>query len=159
MSPNLRRTIFFVGNGASASMASHTAVDLAKNSRMHTEVFTDLALITAVGNDIGYDSVYSEPLRHRLEGGDMLVAISSSGMSPNILRAVEVARTQGGVVATLSAMSEDNALRRLGDLNFYVPARSYGFAESAHAAILHYWIDRMQLCLEGEPGPEASVPV
>ncbi len=136
-------TVFLVGNGASASMASHVAADLAKNARIRTEVFSDLSLITAIANDISYDEVFAEPLRRRMRHGDMLCAISSSGNSPNVLRAVCEARALGGYVLTLSAMSATNRLRCSGDLNFWLPAETYGLAETGHAAILHYWIDRM----------------
>jgi len=137
-----KRTIFLIGNGASASMASHVAADLAKNAHVHTEVFTDLALITAIANDLSFQEIFSEPLKMRLVLGDMLVAISSSGRSANIIQAVQSTKILGGKVITLSAMQRNNPLRSLGDLNFYIPAPSYGMAETCHAAILHYWIDR-----------------
>jgi D-sedoheptulose 7-phosphate isomerase len=140
-----KNTIFLIGNGASASMASHVAADLAKNAHVHTEVFTDLSLITAIANDVSYDEVFAEPLRRRLKKGDMLVAISSSGRSRNILQAVAMAKKLGGIVITLSAMKAENPLRREGELNFYVPAQTYGMAETCHAAILHYWIDKIIL--------------
>ena len=136
-----RNTVYLIGNGASASMASHFAADLAKNGGLHTQVFSDLALITAMGNDIGYDHVFSEPLKRRMQPGDMLVAISSSGRSPNILRAVEQAEKCHGRVVTLSAMHPANPLRHAGMLNFYVPVDEYGEAETSHAAILHHWMD------------------
>jgi len=136
-------TIFLVGNGASASMASHVAADLAKNAHIRTEVFSDLALITAVANDISYDEVFAEPLRRRMQPGDMLVCISSSGNSPNVLNAAAEARVLGGDVITLSAMDTGNKLRSSGGLNFYIPGDTYGLAESAHAAVLHHWIDTM----------------
>ena len=138
-----RKTVFLIGNGASASMASHVAADLAKNAHVHTEVFTDLSLITAIANDLSFEDVFSEPLKRRLKNGDMLVAISSSGKSANILRAVQTAKMMGGMVITISAMSDDNPLRREGDFNFYIPAQTYGIAETCHAAILHYWIDKI----------------
>ncbi len=140
-----RRTAYLIGNGASASMASHFAADLAKNGRIRTEIFTDLSLITAVANDVDYESVFSEPLRWRMTEGDMLVAVSSSGNSPNVLAGCETAMSVGGFVVTLSAMKPDNALRSLGNLNFYVPAETYGAAETCHAAVLHYWMDKMIL--------------
>jgi D-sedoheptulose 7-phosphate isomerase len=140
-----KNTIFLIGNGASASMASHVAADLAKNAHVHTEVFTDLSLITAIANDVSYDEVFAEPLRRRLKKGDMLVAISSSGQSKNILQAVATAKKLGGIVITLSAMKAENPLRREGELNLYVPAQTYGMAETCHAAILHYWIDKIIL--------------
>ena len=109
-----KRSIYLIGNGASASMASHFAADLAKNGQLHTEVFSDLSLITAISNDIGYEWVFSEPLQRRAKKGDMLVAISSSGNSKNVLRAAEVARKIGLKIITLSAMSPSNHLRSKG---------------------------------------------
>jgi len=139
-----RGTIYLIGNGASASMASHMAADLAKNARLHTQVFSDLSLVTAISNDMGYEHVFSEPLSRRAKRGDMLVAISSSGRSPNILAAVNVANRLKLTVVTLSAMDAKNPLRRSGTLNIYVPAKVYGYAESCHAAILHHWMDTIE---------------
>ena len=136
-----RKMVYLIGNGASASMASHTAADLAKNAFIHTEVFTDLSLMTAIANDISFEDVFAEPLRHRMIKGDMLVAISSSGESPNILRATREASKLGGFVVTLSAKRPDNTLRFQGTLNFYVCAQTYGMVESCHATILHHWMD------------------
>ena len=138
-----RKTVYLIGNGASASMASHIAADLAKNARVRTEVFTDLSLITAVGNDLSYEDVFAEPLRIKMTEGDMLIAISSSGQSPNVIKAIQEATRLGGLVITLSAMKRNNTLQSQGILNFYVPAESYGMAETSHAAILHYWVDQM----------------
>ena len=138
-----KRTIFLIGNGASASMASHVAADLAKNGHVHTEVFSDLSLITAIANDLSYDDVFAEPLRRRMKSGDMLVAISSSGNSLNVIKAAEEAQKLDGVVVTLSAMKEGNSLAAKGDINFYLPATTYGLAETCHAAILHHWIDKI----------------
>ena len=139
-----RRSIYLIGNGASASMASHFAADLAKNAHLHTEVFSDLSLITAISNDMGYEWVFAEPLGRRAKKGDMLVAISSSGASKNILSATEVARKIGLKVITLSAMSPQNPLRSSGSLNIYIPAETYGYAETCHAAILHHWMDMIE---------------
>jgi D-sedoheptulose 7-phosphate isomerase len=137
------RIIYLIGNGASASMASHFAADLAKNADLHTEVFTDISLITAVANDLSYDMVFLAPLRRRLKAGDMVVAISSSGNSPNVVKAAEFAASRKATVVTLSAMEADNALRQLGALNFWLPTETYGMAETGHAAILHHWMDRV----------------
>ena len=83
-----KRTVYLVGNGASASMASHFAADLAKNGYVHTEVFSDLSLLTAVANDNGYEEVFALPLRRRAVTGDMLVAISSSAPIGAVLGAM-----------------------------------------------------------------------
>jgi len=139
-----RNTLYFIGNGASASMASHYSADMAKNGHIHTQVFSDLSLITAISNDIGYEEVFSIPLARRASTGDMLVAISSSGASKNILRAVETARKMGLKIVTLSALEVTNPLRKKGHLNFYIPAYTYGHAETGHAAILHHLMDMVQ---------------
>ena len=84
-----KNTIFLIGNGASASIASHMAADFAKNGKIRTQVFTDLSLITAVANDISYDEVFAEPIKLHMRDKDLLIAISSSGNSKNIIRACE----------------------------------------------------------------------
>ncbi|XXJ20110.1 SIS domain-containing protein [Desulfovibrio caledoniensis] len=136
-----RRRVYFVGNGASASMASHFSTDLAKNAEVPTEVFTDCSLVTATGNDFGYEQTFAYPLGQRMVAGEVLIAISSSGNSPNAVAAVEKARELSGRAVTVTAMSPDNRMRALGDLNFYLPAQTYGMAESGHGAVLHHLID------------------
>ena len=140
---NRNNTVYAIGNGASASMASHFSADLAKNGKIHTQVFSDLALITAISNDLSYDKVFAEPLMRRGHEGDLLVAISSSGNSQNILNAVNTAKDLNMHILTLSAMSHENKLRRMGNINIYVPADTYGNAESCHAVILHHCIDQV----------------
>jgi D-sedoheptulose 7-phosphate isomerase len=122
-------------------MACHFSTDLAKNSCVPTEVFTDPSLLTATGNDMGYDETFAYPLRQRMIPNELLIAISSSGNSPNVVKAVEAAKAIGGLVVTFTAMKPDNAMRPLGDMNFYIPTSTYGMAESGHAAILHHLID------------------
>jgi hypothetical protein len=99
--------------------------------------------MTAVANDCGYDDVFVEPLLRMGRGGDLLVAISSSGQSANVRRAAEKARELGLTVVTVSSMDGANPLRTLGDLNVYVPGGAYGHSETCHAAVLHYWMDRV----------------
>ena len=136
--------LYIIGNGGSAGMASHMAADAGKNAGLSAMAFNDSALLTATGNDLAYDQVFALPLERLGRAGDMLIAISSSGNSPNIVRALEVARRLGVGTVTLSAMRADNRARTLGDLNFYVPLPRYGWAESAHQVILHYWFDQYQ---------------
>lgn len=133
-----------MGNGASASMASHFAADITKNCHIRANVFTDCALITALANDHGYENGYAVALTRYARAGDLVVAISSSGESPNILNACRESRRMGAHVVTLSGKKPDNGLRALGELNFYVPASTFSLAESAHAVILHHWTDRLE---------------
>ena len=112
--------LYIIGNGGSAGMASHMATDAAKNGRLRALAFNDPSLLTATGNDLAYDQVFSLPLERLARSGDLLIAISSSGNSPNIVRALEVARGLGVGSVTLTGMRPDNKARALGDLNFYV---------------------------------------
>lgn len=136
--------VYLCGNGASASIASHFATDLAKNGKIPTRIFTDLSLVTAIGNDISYDEVFAEPLRWHARSDELLVAISSSGNSPNVVNAIIAANQIGCRSVTLSSFSQENKIRQLGDINIYIPSSTYGLAETAHAAIMHYWMDAME---------------
>lgn len=135
------RQAFFIGNGASSTMSSHYAADIGKLACMRTQAFTDAALLTATANDVSFERIYADPLKRQALPGDLLIAISSSGNSGNILAAVDEAHNLGCHVFTVSAMQASNQLRVMGHLNFYVDASTYGLAESAHAAALHYLTD------------------
>lgn len=133
--------IFFIGNGASAAISSHMATDYWKNGGMRAMAFNDGALLTCMGNDYGYDQVFAKPLEMFAEAGDVLMAISSSGQSANILKAAAAAREKLCRVVTFSGFKPDNPLRSLGDYNFYVPAQAYGPVEILHHAICHGLLD------------------
>jgi len=135
------KKLMFVGNGASAAISSHMATDFWKTNGMRAMAFNDPAGLTCISNDFGYKHVFEKPIQMFADSGDMLIAISSSGQSENILRAVNAAREKEASVITLSGFKNDNPLSQLGDINFYVPAHSYGFVEIAHHAICHSWID------------------
>ena len=124
--------VIFVGNGGSAGIASHLAIDLAKNASVPASCFNDASLITCLANDYGFEEWMSHALRLSARAGDCLVAISSSGRSKNILNAVTTARAMGIEVITLSGMSADNPLRTLGDVNYWADSRSYNIVETAH---------------------------
>lgn len=141
--------LFLIGNGASAMMASHFAADACKNARLSAMAFNDAALLTATANDVSFEEVFALPLRRTAQAGDLLIAISSSGNSPNIVRAVETAREMSLTIVTLTGMAADNRVRALGDLNFHVPLIRYGWVECAHQLVLHYWLDQY-LNLHGE---------
>jgi D-sedoheptulose 7-phosphate isomerase len=146
------RAHYFVGNGASATMASHMALDCSKNAGIRGLAFNDAAYLTAIGNDLGGDQTFAAPLRWHARAGDVLVAISSSGRSPNIVAAISAAREKGCSIITLTGMGADNPSRKLGDLNFYVPGRTYGCVESLHQVILHCWLDQCMGISECGPG-------
>ena len=133
--------IMIVGNGGSAGIASHTAIDFSKNANLRALAFNDSSALTCLGNDFGYEHVFAKQIEFHGKPNDLLIAISSSGGSPNILNAVAAARARNIRVVTFSGFKADNPLRRSGDLNFYVPASEYGFVEMAHQALLHALLD------------------
>lgn len=133
--------LIFIGNGASASISSHMAVDFSKHAGIKAIAFNDPALLTCMSNDYGYEQVFAKPIEMVSEKGDILIAISSSGASANILRAVEAARLKGIKVVTLTGFSRDNPLRKSGDINFYAPADKYSHVEIVHHSICHYILD------------------
>jgi cytidyltransferase-like protein len=135
------RKVMFIGNGASAAIASHMAADFAKNGGVRALAFNDAALLTAVSNDTSFEQVFEAPVRLFAEPGDILLAISSSGRSPNILRAAQAARELGCRLMTLSGFDADNPLRGMGELNLHVPCLSYGVTEVLHHSLCHCILD------------------
>lgn len=135
--------VIYIGNGGSASIASHMAADLWKNGGVRTLCFSDPSLLTCLANDLGYENVYAAPVADYAQRGDVLVAISSSGRSPNILKAARAGLRRGCALVTLTGFKPDNPLRRLGKINFYVPSSNYGVVETAHSAFCHAVVDHV----------------
>lgn len=138
-----RAKVHLIGNGGSSSDVSHAQNDFVKASGVRAMIYQDVPLLTAYANDNGYPNVYSDALSIWLDANDLLIAVSSSGRSPNIVNAVRVAKTVGCVVITCTGFDADNPLRSLGNVNFYVPSVHYGFVEVTHSALLHYLTDRL----------------
>jgi len=132
--------VFFIGNGASAALSSHHSADYSKEG-IPSLCFSDPSLLTCMSNDYGYERVFEKPIRIFSKEGDVLFAISSSGESENILKAVETAKEKGLTVVTLSGFSESNKLRALGNVNFYVPSKTYGLVETVHTTLCHLILD------------------
>ncbi|MDB9475038.1 SIS domain-containing protein [Dolichospermum circinale] len=133
--------IIFIGNGGSAAVASHQAIDYWRNGSMRAISFNDSASLTCISNDFGYEQVFSKPIATFAQSGDVLFAISSSGESKNILSGVYQSLEMNCYVITLSSFQTNNPLRQLGHINFYVPTMSYGFAEIMHLSICHCILD------------------
>ena len=138
--------LMFIGNGASQAISSHMSTDFWKTGGIRAIAFTDCSLLTCIGNDFGYDDIFGKPIEMFADQGDILVAISSSGRSPNIINGVNAARKKNCSVITLSGFSSDNPLRTLGDMNFYVPAEAYGPVEILHHSICHCILDAIVNC-------------
>lgn len=146
-----KKKLFFIGNGGSAGIAVHMTADFLKNGRMRAIDMYGAATLTCLGNDYGYEYVFSKQLELLADSGDVLVAISSSGNSPNILRAAEAVRAIGGFIVTFTGFAADNRLRKLGDRNLYVPCGEYGIVESIHNQILQQVVDEI-MALDAQEG-------
>ena len=143
------RFVFIIGNGGSGANASHLCEDLAKctvrdfenQKRLKVLSLTDnTAGIMAWGNDEGYDRIFIEQLKNLASPGDTLLAISGSGNSPNILRAIEWANANG--LTTLGITGFDGGkLRKLAHHNFHAGIDDMGIVESLHSVAFHWIID------------------
>ena len=140
-----QRTIFLVGNGGSASAASHFGQDLAKGTlssmsatrRFRVIPLTDnIGFITALANDEGYESIFEQQLRNLAREGDLLVAISGSGNSPNVLRAVEYAHSIGMTTIGITGF-DGGKLRTLAKESVHVPIDDMGMCEAVHGVVFH----------------------
>ena len=136
--------IFFIGNGGSASTASHFANDVAIGSKTWERPFRAISLadnaavMTAIANDDGYAEIFTQQLRALMSPGDVVVAISVSGNSPNVVAAVEYAKGHGARIVGLTGFS-GGRLAELADINVHVPTESgeYGPAEDVHMIFDH----------------------
>lgn len=145
---DLRRrngSLYLVGNGGSAAIASHSVADFLNVARLRATTLHDSSLITCMANDYGYENAFACILSTLAQPGDALIAISSSGRSPNICKAAAKVRELGGSVVTLSGFASDNPLRRLGNLNIWLNSRDYGMVEIGHQFVLHNVADRLRL--------------
>jgi D-sedoheptulose 7-phosphate isomerase len=133
--------IYVIGNGGSAGIASHFSNDLIKALKIPSSTLVDSNVLTCLANDFGYDKCYSEALKINLKRHDVLVAISSSGNSKNIINATKIAKEKKATIVTLSGFDSTNQLRKVGDLNFWLDKSDYGLVEMGHFFLLHTVID------------------
>jgi len=136
-----KKNVMLVGNGGSSSLVAHMHNDLSKCNGIRSMVLTETSLLTAYTNDDGYEVAFSSQVELWGDPQDILIAVSSSGSSENILNAVRVAKKKNMSVITFSGFSPLNILRTIGDLNFYIPSSSYGMVELAHSILCHYITD------------------
>jgi D-sedoheptulose 7-phosphate isomerase len=147
------KRIFVFGNGGSAATANHFAADFGKNAvNGDTNRFKIISLsnnissITACGNDIGFETVFEEQLKNLMHDGDLIICISASGNSPNIIRAVEYARKRSGTIIGITGF-DGGKLRKISDININIDSDSYEQIEDMHLVIAHiivYWFKMSQ---------------
>ena len=146
------RTVFLIGNGGSAANASHFGQDLAKGTlssmsatrRFRVIPLTDnIGFITALANDEGYDSIFEQQLRNLAASGDLLVAISGSGNSPNVIRATEYARSIGMTIIGVTGF-DGGKLKALSDVSVHIPVDDMGMTEALHGVVFHLAMCRLR---------------
>jgi D-sedoheptulose 7-phosphate isomerase len=135
--------VYIIGNGGSAAVASHIHNDFCNVGGLRAMTLHEPAVLTCFSNDYGYEHAYSTLIEKLAGKKDLLIAISSSGQSKNILNAAIAMRARQGSVITLTGFSANNPLRTTGDLNFWVNSQNYGLVEIAHLFTLHHWSDRI----------------
>lgn len=133
--------VFVIGNGGSAGIASHHGVDLVNVVQVSALALVEPGVLTCMGNDYGYDQTFARPLAVHTQPGDIVMAVSSSGRSANVVQGCTAARERGAQIITLSGFSAENPLRSAGDVNWWVASTDYGIIETAHFFILHTLID------------------
>ena len=128
--------VLIIGNGGSSAIASHLAIDFGRTAGIPAISFTDAATITCLANDFGYQEWCSQAIEMHGSAGDLLVAISSSGSSMNIINGVKKARELGISSCTLSGFDATNPLRQCGDVNLWLDSDNYNIVETIH----QFWL-------------------
>lgn len=135
------KKFMFAGNGASASIAEHGAVDFTKQGKVRAVTFHDPNLMTCFANDFGYDHWVAKAIEHYGDAGDAVVLISTSGMSPSVVNAAYAAKRMGMTVVGFTGRNAENDLRTAADLNFWVPSHAYNVVENLHSIWITATID------------------
>ena len=133
--------VYIVGNGGSASIASHVSVDFAKVANVPSATFNNSNLITCFANDYGYENWVVEAIKAYTNKNDILILISSSGTSKNIVNAAQYCKYEKIDFITLSGFNKDNPLSKLGNINFHIDSNVYNFIEMSHHIILLALVD------------------
>jgi len=128
--------IIFMGNGGSAAMASHCSVDLTKNAGIRAVNFNEADLLTCFSNDYGYDLWCEKALKFYSKPSDVVVLISSSGNSMNIVNAANFSKNNNLPTITFTGFEENNKTKQIGDINLWVNSKAYNIVEMTH----HIWI-------------------
>ena len=126
------KKVMIFGNGGSAAIASHFAIDLTNAANIRCQNYADSSLITCFSNDYGYENWVKKTIENYADNGDLLILISSSGMSKNMINAVKQTPKKFSFVATFSGFSENNIIRKSGNLSFWVNSNVYNYVENIH---------------------------
>jgi D-sedoheptulose 7-phosphate isomerase len=146
-----RNKIYFFGNGASAAFANHMALDFSKNGKILSRSLSDSAMLTALSNDYTYENAMLEYLKiEGVKSDDLVITISSSGNSPNVISVLKYCKENNIKSLALSGLKKDNQSIKLADYSIYVPMKTYGMVECIHQIFLHLILDQSMEIFEWE---------
>ena len=131
-----KKKVIIVGNGGSAAMASHVSVDLTKICKIRATNFNEADLLTCFSNDYGYENWIKKALSFYADKGDLLICISSSGESKNIINGANFAKKIGCKVITFTGFDKKNKVKKIGHINFWLNSKNYNLVEMTH----HIWL-------------------
>tara|TARA_B100000029_G_scaffold330245_1_gene322567 strand:- start:2475 stop:3026 length:552 start_codon:yes stop_codon:yes gene_type:complete len=137
------KKVLVMGNGGSAAISSHISVDLTKNAKIRSVNFNEADLITCFSNDYGYQKVFSKSLEFYADKGDIVIIISSSGKSKNLIEAAKFCKKNKIQLFTFTGFSKSNPLRKMGSINLWVNSRAYNIVENIHQIWLLSIVDRI----------------
>ncbi len=140
---NKNKKVIIFGNGGSAAIASHVSVDLTKNAKIRSINFNEADLLTCFANDYGYEKVFAKSLEFYADTGDIVVIISSSGESKNIINAAEFCKENNFLLCTFTGFSKMNTLKKIGDINMWVDSNAYNVVENIHQIWLLSIVDNI----------------
>ena len=140
---NKNKKIIIFGNGGSAAIASHVSTDLTKNARIRSVNFNEASLLTCFSNDYGYKKVFLKSLEFYADKGDVVIIVSSSGKSKNVLEAAKFCKKKKIWLCTLTGMSKSNPLKKLGNINLWVNSKAYNVIENIHQIWLLSVVDKI----------------
>ena len=137
-----KNKVLIFGNGGSAAISSHVSVDLTKNAGVEAMNYNESDLITCFANDFGYEHWIDKAVNYYAKKDDILILISVSGSSPNVVNAAKNAKKNGiKHVITLTGKNKNNPLKKIGDTNIFINSKSYNMVENAHQVILLLLVD------------------
>ena len=138
-----KKKIIIVGNGGSAAIASHVSIDFTKAANIRSINFNEADLLTCFSNDFGYENWVAKALEFYADKGDLVILISSSGTSKNIINGAKQAKKMNCSLITFSGFKKNNPLSKLGIYNFWVDSKIYNFIENVHQVWLLSIVDRL----------------
>tara|TARA_B100000989_G_scaffold118173_1_gene86975 strand:- start:8376 stop:8903 length:528 start_codon:yes stop_codon:yes gene_type:complete len=141
---NKKKRVFIFGNGGSSSISSHVATDLIKICKIKALNLSDHNLITCFANDYGFENWIMESVKSLVNKEDLVILISSSGQSKNVINAAKLCKINKIKLVTFTGFNKNNKLRKLGDLNFWVNSKKYNFVENIHQTWLLSIVDKIK---------------